>query len=91
MKRLVSKTTPEVQKEILCCIWYGELFPFPCEVVSPGFWNVKPGPDFVEAEIVIDGRTIRGGATIHLESLSVEIGGEFLPFSEAAVALLEEV
>ncbi|MDX9981721.1 MAG: DUF2851 family protein, partial [Lentisphaeria bacterium] len=30
------------------------------EVVSPGIWNVESGPDFRQAALRLDGRTVRG-------------------------------
>lgn len=35
------------------------------EVVSPGIWNVEPGPDFRRAALRIDGRTVRGDVEVH--------------------------
>ena len=35
------------------------------EVISPGTWNVEPGPDFRRAVLRLDGRTIRGDVEVH--------------------------
>lgn len=35
------------------------------EVVSPGIWNVEPGPDFRQAALRLDGRTVRGDIEVH--------------------------
>lgn len=35
------------------------------EVVSPGVWNVEPGPDFRRAVLRLDGRIVRGDVEVH--------------------------
>lgn len=35
------------------------------EVVSPGIWNVGPGPDFRQAALRLDGRAVRGDIEVH--------------------------
>ena len=37
-------------------------------VVSPGEWNMEAGPDFLNARLVIDGRTAVGSVEIHQRS-----------------------
>lgn len=36
------------------------------EVVKPGEWNLGAGPDFLQAELLIDGQRIRGDVEVHL-------------------------
>ena len=38
------------------------------EVVRPGDWNRGAGPDFLGAELLIDGRRVRGDVEIHLRA-----------------------
>lgn len=40
------------------------------EVVSPGIWNSGAGPDFLKAELKMDGNTVRGDIEIHLKDES---------------------
>lgn len=37
------------------------------EVISPGIWNSSPGPDFLKAELKIDGAIVRGDIEIHIK------------------------
>ncbi len=64
-----------VREEIVRCIWFGGHFPSSelttedgrrLEVVSPGWWNVEGGPDFVRAELLLEGegRTV-GDVEVH--------------------------
>ena len=38
------------------------------QVIKPGFWNSNEGPDFVHAEILIDGDLYAGDVEIHINS-----------------------
>jgi hypothetical protein len=42
----------------------------PIQVLKPGFWNSDAGPDFVHAEILIDGDLYAGDVEIHIRSSS---------------------
>ncbi len=64
-----------VREEIVRCIWFGGHFPSSglstddgrrLEVISPGWWNVEGGPDFVRAELLLEGegRTV-GDVEVH--------------------------
>jgi len=53
-----------VREEIVRCVWFGGHFKAEnlttdegrrVEVLSPGWWNVEGGPDFVRAELLIEG------------------------------------
>ncbi len=35
------------------------------EIMSPGTWNVEPGPDFRGAQLCLNGRRVRGDVEIH--------------------------
>jgi len=35
------------------------------QVISPGTWNLEPGPDFKNAVLKIDGRNVRGDVEVH--------------------------
>ena len=64
-----------VREEIVRCIWFGSHFRPEdlstddgrrLEVVSPGWWNVEGGPDFVNAELLLEGEgRITGDVEIH--------------------------
>ncbi len=64
-----------VAEEIVRCIWFGGHYPPDglstddgrrLEVLSPGWWNVEGGPDFVRAEFVLErqGRVV-GDVEVH--------------------------
>ena len=40
----------------------------PVQVLKPGFWNSDEGPDFVHAELLIDGDLYAGDVEIHINS-----------------------
>ena len=40
----------------------------PIQVLKPGFWNSDEGPDFVHAELLIDGDLYAGDVEIHINS-----------------------
>jgi hypothetical protein len=53
-----------VREEIVRCVWFGSHFSGEglatddgrrLEVLSPGWWNVEGGPDFVRAEFLLEG------------------------------------
>ncbi len=64
-----------VREEIVRCIWFGGHFPTEglgtddgrrLEVVSPGWWNVEGGPDFVRAEFLLEGAgRVAGDVEVH--------------------------
>jgi len=64
-----------VREEIVRCIWFGGHFPSDelstddgrrLEVVSPGWWNVEGGPDFVRAEFLLEGSgRVIGDVEVH--------------------------
>jgi hypothetical protein len=64
-----------VREEIVRCIWFGGHFPTEglttddgrrLEVVSPGWWNVEGGPDFVRAEFLLEGSgRVAGDVEVH--------------------------
>lgn len=72
-----SDTVPRV--EIVRCLWFGAHFSGEelrtrrggkLEVLSPGWWNVDPGPSFRRAEIDISGGEF---PTITAEPVSIEV------------------
>ena len=53
-----------VREEVVRCIWFGSHFAPDLlatdegrrlEVISPGWWNVEGGPDFIRAELLLEG------------------------------------
>ncbi len=64
-----------VREEIVRCLWFGSHFPPDklttddgrrLEVVSPGWWNVEGGPDFIRAELLLEGSgRLVGNVEVH--------------------------
>ncbi len=64
-----------VREEIVRCVWFGSHFPSEglttddgrrMEVLSPGWWNVEGGPDFIRAEFVLEGTgRVVGDVEVH--------------------------
>jgi hypothetical protein len=64
-----------VREEIVRCVWFGGHFRAEgletddgrrVEVLSPGWWNVEGGPDFVRAELLIEGAgRVVGDVEVH--------------------------
>ncbi|MCD6416132.1 MAG: DUF2851 family protein, partial [Planctomycetes bacterium] len=69
-----------IREEVVCCIWFGGHFPPEglsaddgrrLEVLSPGWWNVEGGPDFVRAEFILEGKgRVVGDVEVHTLSSS---------------------
>lgn len=67
----------QIRERVVRCIWYGQYLAADSlttvdgesvRVVTPGWWNVESGPDFLKAELVFgDGEVQRGDVEIHLE------------------------
>lgn len=45
------------------------------EVLAPGIWNTGPGPDFIKAELKINGTLLKGDIEIHLHDRGWEQHG----------------
>jgi len=64
-----------VREEIVRCVWFGGHFSGSdlrtddgrrIEVLSPGWWNVEGGPDFVRAEFLLEGEgRVVGDVEVH--------------------------
>ncbi|MHC5034396.1 MAG: DUF2851 family protein, partial [Planctomycetota bacterium] len=69
-----------VREEIVRCVWFGGHFRSEglatddgrrIEVLSPGWWNVEGGPDFVRAEFLLEGAgRVVGDVEVHTASSS---------------------
>ncbi|MDP6118266.1 MAG: DUF2851 family protein [Planctomycetota bacterium] len=67
----------QIRERVVRCIWYGQYLATESlttvdgesvRVVTPGWWNVEAGPDFLKAELVFgDGEVQRCDVEIHLE------------------------
>ena len=67
-----------VREEIVRCLWFGGHFPPDTpltddgrrlEVLSPGWWNVEGGPDFIRAEFLLEGSgRLVGDVEVHTVS-----------------------
>lgn len=65
----------QVLERLIHCIWSEQLFRKnllverkPLLISSPGWWNLEAGPDFRNAELMIDGVRVCGDVEIHLHS-----------------------
>ncbi len=77
----------EVPQKVLRCIWDEQLIRteglFTCggeamEILFPGHWNFGPGPDFKNAAIKVNGKTLEGDVAIHVYRPSASrSGGDF--------------
>jgi len=64
-----------IREEIVRCVWFGSHFPADAlhtddgrrvEVLSPGWWNVEGGPDFIKAELLLEGEgRVVGDVEVH--------------------------
>ena len=73
-----ASRAPEIQEKLVKCIWFDQhlvpdrlLTVAGCriEVLSPGWWNVEAGPDFLKAELRVEGGEIaRGDVEVHVKS-----------------------
>ena len=69
-----------IREEIVRCVWFGAHFPpmglatddgRHLEVLSPGWWNVEGGPDFIRAEFLLEGAgRVVGDVEVHTASSS---------------------
>jgi Protein of unknown function (DUF2851) len=66
-----------VPEKTIRCIWNEQLFTTrqlqttggeDLEIVFPGHWNFGPGPDFKNAAIKVNGKTLEGDVQIHVYS-----------------------
>ncbi len=66
-----------VPEKTIRCIWNEQLFKTKqlqstggeaLEVIFPGHWNFGPGPDFKNAAIKVNGKTLEGDVQIHVYS-----------------------
>jgi len=67
-----------IREEIVRCVWFGCHFPPDglttedgrrVEVLSPGWWNVEGGPDFIKAELLLEGEgRVVGDVEVHTAS-----------------------
>jgi hypothetical protein len=86
-----------VREEIVRCIWFGGHYPTEglstddgrrIEVVSPGWWNVEGGPDFVRAEFLLEGSgRVAGDVEVHTVSSAWNAHGHQLQPEYNEVAL----
>ena len=73
----VREDGPEIRipEKTIRCIWNDQLFRTAdlkttddenLEVIFPGYWNFGSGPDFKNAAIKVDGKTLEGDVEIHV-------------------------
>lgn len=70
-----GEASQNIREEIVRCLWFGSHFSAEqlctddgarIEVLSPGWWNVEGGPDFMRAEILMEGRgRVVGDVEVH--------------------------
>jgi hypothetical protein len=72
-----STAAPSVDERLVQCIWHdGLLLGRPLAtrrgksltIQSPGDWNHEAGPDFLRAEITLDGQRLKGDVEIHVDA-----------------------
>jgi len=86
-----------VREEIVRCVWFGGHFRASdlttddgrrLEVLSPGWWNVEGGPDFVRAEFLLEGAgRLVGDVEVHTTSSAWRAHGHHLQPEYNDVAL----
>ena len=69
-----------IREEIVRCLWFGSHFnpdelatddARRIEVLSPGWWNVEGGPDFIRAEFLLEGAgRLTGDVEVHTHASS---------------------
>lgn len=79
-EQLYGEPNKSVREEIVRCLWFGSHFPPEklrtddgrrIEVVSPGWWNVEGGPDFIRAEMLLEGAgRLTGDVEVHTNASS---------------------
>ena len=67
-----------IRERVARCIWFGQYLDSEAlhtldgesvQVVTPGWWNVESGPDFLKAELAVgEGAVERGDVEIHLHA-----------------------
>ena len=70
-----GKADRNIREEIVRCLWFGSHFNPEdlatddgrrLEVLSPGWWNVEGGPDFIRAEVLLEGAGhVLGDVEVH--------------------------
>jgi hypothetical protein len=70
-----------VPEKTVRCIWNDQLFKadslrttdgYELEIVFRGYWNFGPGPDFKNAVIKVNGKTLEGDVEIHVHASDLE-------------------
>jgi hypothetical protein len=69
-----EEEAPSFQEQLLQAVWNEQLLREELRtaggevvrIVHPGVWNVESGPDFREAVVQLNGRTLRGDVEVHL-------------------------
>ncbi len=74
----------EVPEKTIRCVWNDQLFKTDSlrttdqrelEIIFRGYWNFGPGPDFKNAVIKVNGKTLEGDVEIHVYSSDREAHG----------------
>lgn len=70
----ISKIPRNSEEQLAQCIWYEKLLALDSlktesnqslQIINPGRWNKESGPDFLQAELILAGKTIKGDIEIH--------------------------
>jgi len=74
-RAVYGQAARSVREEIVRCVWFGGHYSRQdlrtedgrrLEVVSPGWWNVEAGPDFIRAEMLLEGvGRLTGDVEVH--------------------------
>ena len=80
-----QKAKIRVPEKTVRCIWNDQLFKTDSlctidgrelEIIFRGYWNFGPGPDFKDAVIKINGKTLEGDVEVHTHSSDRERQGQ---------------
>jgi hypothetical protein len=82
-----QKAKIRVPEKTVRCIWNDQLFKTDSlsttdgralEIIFQGYWNFGPGPDFKNAVIKVNGKTLEGDVEVHTHSSDREKQGQFI-------------
>ncbi|MCX7016252.1 MAG: DUF2851 family protein [Candidatus Sumerlaeota bacterium] len=95
-ERAAAPARERVPERLAQAIWFERLFRAdglktasgkPLQILDPGRWNEGPGPDFLAAEISLDGRAVKGDVEVHVEASDWRRHGHERDFAYNTVAL----
>ncbi|MCX8037707.1 MAG: DUF2851 family protein [Candidatus Sumerlaeia bacterium] len=91
-----AESPQSIDERLIQCVWHDGLLVGralqtvagkPLTVQNPGDWNHEAGPDFRRAELILDGRVLKGDVEIHLRSSDWTAHGHDRNFDYNSVVL----